>query len=302
MAVRSKPLALALAVVMASLVGSAASAGAAPAPLVAAVGDIACAPGAPATRTACHQAKVAKAMAAIKPDSVWLLGDIQYPNGSLADFRGSFGPAFSRLASRWRPSPGNHEYFTPGAAGYYDFFGKQAGPDRRGYYSFNLGRWHVVSLNSNCDVVDACSADSAQVKWLRADLKKNARYCTAAFWHHPLYSSGLEHGNDPMTRPLWQILERHRAELVLTGHDHDFEAFPRQDALGVRDRSRGIAEFVVGTGGKSQYPFGPVQPNSLVRHANVFGFMALRLKRGAFTWRFVNDQGESLSTGSSRCH
>jgi 3',5'-cyclic AMP phosphodiesterase CpdA len=296
-----KSLLTALLTVLALASTAASAAAAKPAPLITAVGDIACSPGTPVTATTCHQANVANAMAKLKPDSVWLLGDIQYSRGRLAAFQESFGPAFEKLKPQWRPTPGNHEYYTAGATGYYDFFGKQAGPDRRGYYSFNLGKWHIVSLNSNCDVLDLCRADSPQGKWLKADLKRHPRLCTAAYWHHPLYSSGYEHGSNPITRPLWKILEKSRAEVVLTGHDHDFELFPRQDAYGNLNDAKGLEQFVVGTGGKSQYSWGKIEKHSKFRRGNVFGFLSMRLNAKSYNWRFINDEGKTLNRGSKRC-
>lgn len=268
-------------------------------PVVAAVGDIACSAGASVTSTKCQHQAVADAITKIKPESVWLLGDIQYLYGELDQFRNSFGKSFAALRNRWRPTPGNHEYGTPGAAGYYDFFGKAAGPNRRGYYSFDTGSWHVVSLNGNCSVID-CTSKSAQARWLRADLKKNPSRCTAAIWHQPLYSSGEEHGNDPLVRPLWQILQNRKADLVLNGHDHDFETFTRQDAYGRRD-PKGMIEMVVGAGGKSFYDFAAIKPNSNVRIKDAFGFLRLRLNKTSFDWSYVDKDSKVLARGSARC-
>lgn len=268
-------------------------------PVVAAVGDIACQAGAPVTPTSCQHQAVADAITKIKPDSVWLLGDIQYPDGELGEFRNSFGKSFAAFKNRWRPTPGNHEYGTPGAFDYFYFFGKAAGPAGRGYYSFNVGSWHVVSLNANCRVRD-CSKSSVQAMWLRGDLKDNPRRCTAAIWHQPLYSSGKEHGNDPLLRPLWRILQNSRADLVLNGHDHDFETFARQDAYGNRD-PEGMIEMVVGAGGKSLYDFGEIRPNSKVRIADAFGFLRLRLNAKSFDWSYVDKDSKVLARGSARC-
>lgn len=268
-------------------------------PIVAAVGDIACAAGAPVTATTCQHQAVADAITRIKPESVWLLGDIQYLYGELAQFQNSFGKSFAPLKNRWRPTPGNHEYGTPGASGYFDFFGKKAGPDRRGYYSFDIGSWHVVSLNANCTIVD-CTSNSAQAKWLRNDLKQNPSRCTAGIWHQPRFSSGKGHGNDPLLRPLWKIMQSNRADLVLNGHDHDFETFSRQDANGRRD-PKGMIEMVVGAGGKSFYDFGEIQPNSKVRITDAFGFLRLRLNKKSFDWSYVSKDSDVLARGSARC-
>ncbi|MBJ7354667.1 MAG: metallophosphoesterase [Thermoleophilaceae bacterium] len=268
-------------------------------PVIAALGDIACRSDAPVTATTCQHQAVADAITRIKPESVWLLGDIQYQTGELVQFQNSFGKSFAALKNRWRPTPGNHEYFTPGAGGYFDFFGRAAGPARRGYYSFNIGSWHVVSLNANCSVVD-CTSSSAQARWLRDDLKKNPSRCTAGIWHQPLFSSGEMHGNDPLVRPLWKILQSKKADLVLNGHDHDFETFVRQDANGKRDPN-GMIEMVVGAGGKSFYDFAGAKPNSRVRITNAFGFLKLRLNRRSFDWSYVSKDSEVLARGSARC-
>jgi hypothetical protein len=268
-------------------------------PIVAAVGDIACEATEKVTETSCQQAAVGNAITKLKPDSVWLLGDIQYLNGDLNQFRESFSKAFAPLRNRWRPVVGNHEYATPNASGYYEFFGKAAGPYQRGFYSFNLGKWHVVSLNANCDLID-CTSNSFQAKWLRNDLKKNPRRCTAALWHQPLFSSGKEHGNDPLVRPLWQILQNHHADLVLSGHDHDFETFARQDAYGKADPN-GMIEIVSGVGGRSFYHFDKIQPNSKVRISDSFGFLKLRLNARSFDWSFVNKDSKVLARSSARC-
>lgn len=276
-----------------------AAAQAAPAPVVAVAGDVACAPGEPATRTTCRQQQVADAIERSRPDSVWLLGDNQYPSGDLADFQGSFDKSYGIFRKIWRPVVGNHEYVTPGAAGYFDYFGRAAGPRAKGYYSFNLGRWHVVSLNSNCSII-ACDSASAQYAWLKADLAKHRRTCVAAMWHHPRFSSGAAHGSDPATTDLWRLLQARRAELVLSGHEHDFEVFRRQTAAGTAS-SRGMTQFVVGTGGKSAYRFGKPLPNSLVRESGIHGFLKLRLLPRSYSWRFVGEDGAVLKRGAARC-
>jgi hypothetical protein len=268
-------------------------------PVIAAVGDIACPASDRVTASTCQQQAVADAIVDANPESVWLLGDIQYLKGELPQFRNSFAKAFAPLRKRWRPTPGNHEYYTSDASGYYEFFGKSAGPNRRGFYSFDIGSWHVVSLNANCTIID-CTKNSFQARWLRNDLKKHPSKCTAAFWHQPLYSSGVEHGNDPLVRPLWQILQDRRADLVLNGHDHDFEVFSRQDAHGKRDPN-GMIEIVSGVGGKSLYDFAKVQPNSRARIDNTFGFLRLKLKQKSFDWSYVTKDSEVSARGSARC-
>lgn len=273
------------------------SAAAAPS-TVAALGDISCQPGKAPTASTCRQGSVAKQIARTRPDSVWLLGDLQYPHGVLADFQQSFQPALGRFRRVWRPTPGNHEYFTTDAAGYFDYFGNSAGPGRRGYYSFDVGRWHVVSLNSNCAMV-GCDAQSAQAKWLKADLARRARRCTAAIWHHPLFSSG-EHGDNITMRPLWRILQAHKTEFVASGHDHDFEVFRRQDTTGRYSRD-GIRQFVSGVGGKDTRPFAGRKPNSLLRRTNIFGFLSLRLGDRSYRWSLIDETGARRAGGGDRC-
>lgn len=290
---------LTLLAAVAAFAAHGAPASAAAPPKIAAVGDIACASGKPRTATACHQQDVADAIAKDDPDSLWLLGDNQYFSGSLGAYKSSFGPAFDRFSTIWRPIPGNHEYNTPGAAGYYDYFGTAAGPDRRGYYSFGVGRWHVVTLNSNCEFV-GCGADSPQAKWLKADLRRHKNVCTAALWHHPRYSSGSEHGDDARSNALWRILQARRAEVVLSGHDHDFEVFRRQDPSGHADRT-GLQQFVVGTGGMSSYAFGGIRPNSIVRRTNTFGFLSMTLRARSYAWSFIDENGRKLARGAARC-
>ena len=161
--------------------------------------------------------------------------------------------------SRTKPAPGNHEYNTSGATGYYGYFGAAAGDPKQGYYSYDLGSWHIVVLNSNCSQVGGCGAGSPQETWLRQDLAAHPTSCTLAYWHHPRFSFG-EHGNDTATQALWQALYDNGAEIVLSGHDHNYQRWSPQTPSGTTDATRGIREFVVGTGGKSHYALG--QPAS----------------------------------------
>jgi hypothetical protein len=269
-------------------------------PTLVAAGDVACAPGEPRTPIACHQLDTAALIARLRPDAVAALGDLQYPDGALADFDGSFDKTWGRFKDRMHPAIGNHEYETPDAAGYFAYFGARAGRPGEGWYSYELGRWHVVALNANCDVV-GCGAGSPQQRWLRADLAAHPRRCTLAYWHQPRFSSGL-HGSDDTLAPLWRTLQRGGADVALSGHDHDYERFAPQDADGRRDDGGGIVQFVVGTGGKSHYPVLLARRNSRT-HASVFGVLALTLGRGAYTWRFVAEPGVGFRDGgTARCH
>ncbi len=264
---------------------------------VVAVGDVACAPGEASTATQCRHADVAALVQRLRPRALLLPGDIQYDRGELSAYRRSFGPAFAELRDIWRPAPGNHEYGTAGAAGYYDFFGSKAGPGRRGWYSFDLGAWHVVSLNSNCDEV-GCARDSRQVRWLRADLRRSRATCTMAFLHHPLASSG-SHGGNPEVGALWHELDRAGAELAIAGHDHLYEWFAPLGSSG-RPKRGGVRQFVVGTGGRSLYRFGEPQPGSIARESR-FGALALDLGEGGFSWRFIDVEGATRDRGEAHC-
>jgi hypothetical protein len=222
------------------------------------------------------------------------LGDILYD--------GSYDTcyAWAAVKQRTRPALGNHDYEDGGAA-YFAYWGARFGRDpQHGWYSYGLGGWHVVVLNSNCSIV-ACAAGSEQERWLRADLRAHRRLCTLAYWHHPRFSSG-RHGSQEATAPLWAALQAARAEVVLVGHDHDYERFAPQTDAGVRDAAHGIREFVVGTGGNSMYPF-TRQPlaNSLVR-ADVYGVLKLRLLPRSYRWQFLAVEGSSFAdSGSGRC-
>ncbi|HEX9012069.1 MAG TPA: metallophosphoesterase, partial [Anaerolineaceae bacterium] len=177
------------------------------------------------------------------------LGDYVYPDGEPTYFTNCFNPVWGVFKSRLSPAVGNHEYLYPNAAGYYGYFGSAAGSPLQGWYSFNIGTWHVVALNSNCQPVGSCKAGSPQEQWLRADLATHPARCTLAFWHHPLVSSGKE-GNDPEMQPIWQALYDAHADIVLNGHDHSYERFAPINPLGKPDPVNGIVEIVAGTGGK----------------------------------------------------
>ena len=179
--------------------------------------------------------------------TVFAAGDNAYLVGSATDYANCYEPTWGRHKRRTRPVPGNHDYYSPGAAPYYAYFGTHAGPPGRGYYSYDLGAWHIIAINS--DEGTPTAAGSAQEQWLRADLTANRTQCTLAYWHHPRFSSGF-HQNDARMRDIWQALYDFGADVVVTGHDHDYEEFSRQTADGVLD-ANGIRQFVVGTGGTS---------------------------------------------------
>lgn len=265
------------------------------APVLVAAGDIArCGePGAAATA----------ALLAELPGTVATLGDNAYRSGSRRDFADCYEPTWGAEKGRTRPAPGNHDYGIRGARGYFGYFGDIAGERDKGYYSYDLGAWHVVALNSNCDEVGGCAAGSPQEQWLRADLAAHPAACTLAYWHHPLFSSGAEHGGEPAVRPLWDALAEAGADVVLAGHEHNYERFAPQAPDGRADEAYGIREFVVGTGGAGHYPFGDPLPNSEVRNDDTFGVLALTLRPDGYDWAFVPvSDGAFSDAGSAPCH
>jgi hypothetical protein len=227
--------------------------------------------------------------------TVFAAGDNAYFSGSGDEYANCYEPTWGRHKSRTRPAPGNHEYVSPGAAPYYAYFGANAGPSGRGYYSYDLGAWHIVSLNSNV----AVTAGSAQEQWLRADLAANPTQCTLAYWHHPYFSSGI-HGDNPYMRDIYQALYDFGADVVVTRHDHDYEQFHRQNPDGVLD-ANGIKEFVVGTGGTTLRPFDAVpHPNTAVRDSATHDVLKLTLRPTSYDWNFVPIAGDTFTDSGSR--
>jgi Calcineurin-like phosphoesterase len=231
------------------------------------------------------------------------LGDNAYDDGSREEFARCYDPTWGRFKARTRPSPGNHEYHSRNAAPYYEYFGAAAGRQGRGYYSYSVGTWHVVALNSNCDSIGGCDEDSAQGRWLRADLRANRNRCTLAYWHHPRFSSG-EHGGDHGVHGLWQVLYNANADVILSGHDHNYERFAPQTPAGGRNNTRGIRQFVVGTGGANLRTIrSNVAPNSEVRNSDTHGVLILSLRERGYTWRFVPIAGKNFTDGGTgTCH
>jgi hypothetical protein len=237
------------------------------------------------------------------PGTVFTAGDNAYSDGSPSDFDDCYQSSWGRHRSRTRPAPGNHDYHTSGAKGYFDYFGPRAGDPGKGYYSYDLGGWHVVVINSNCAEIGGCHTGSAQERWLRADLAASAKPCTVAYWHHPLFTSGRRHGPSIEMRPITQALYDHGAEIVVAGHNHNYERFAPQDPSGRLDEARGIRAFVAGTGGRSHYSFGDIQPNSEVRNGDTYGVLKLTLKPDGYEWEFVPEAGKRFTdSGSGSCH
>jgi hypothetical protein len=230
------------------------------------------------------------------------LGDNVYDSGSATEFAKCYDPSWGQSKARTKPAPGNHDYGTAGAAGYYGYFGATAGDPAKGYYSYEVGTWHVVALNSNCTIV-SCSAGSAQEQWLRADLAAHPAACTLAYWHHPRYSSGTTHGSSTATQALYQALYDNNADVILSGHEHNYERFAPMNATGGLDAARGIRSFVVGTGGASHYPFGRPVTGSEIRNGDTFGVLSLTLKAGGYDWQFVPEAGKTFTdSGTGTCH
>jgi hypothetical protein len=238
------------------------------------------------------------------PGTVFAAGDLAYPDGSDEQFAKCYDPTWGRFKDRTRPVPGNHEYHNSGDSGFARYFGAAAGDATKGYYSYDLGAWHIVALNSECEHVGGCGARSPQGEWLRQDLARHPTTCTLAYFHKPLFSSGASHGNDLDMKPLWQTLYAANADVVINGHDHDYERFAPQDPEGNADLKRGIREFVVGTGGKNSHrTFAALRANSEAHQADTFGVLKLTLHASGYDWEFVPEAGKSFhDSGNGSCH
>jgi hypothetical protein len=275
---------------------------------VAAAGDIACNTyddnynGGLGTASACRQMATSNLLGTSLA-AILLLGDNQYENGALSQFQQVFAPSWGRFKGLERPVAGNHEYGTPGATGYFDYFGALAGPRGKGWYSFDVGAWHLVALNSNCDDV-GCGSGSTQEKWLRSDLAAHRSQCTLAYWHHPRFTSGDEGGGDTTSMStIWTDLYNANADLVLVGHDHDYERFTPMNAKGQPDSGRGVREIVVGTGGKSHHSWAAIHAGSQARNNTTYGVLRLVLHPRSYDWRFLPEGGAGFTDGgSTACH
>lgn len=230
------------------------------------------------------------------PGVILALGDLAYESGSSDEYRDCYEPTWGRHKARTWPAPGNHEYGTAGARDYFTYWGARAGPPGRGFYSFDLGAWHLISLNSSADATDG----SAQDRWLRRDLAATKARCILAFWHHPLFSSG-SHGNNPKMELLYRRLHEAGATLVLAGHDHLYERFAPQDPAARLDRDRGIRVFTVGTGGARRYDFKTVEPHSEFRDAEHWGVLRLTLEPDAYQWDFIATDDRAIDSGKGAC-
>jgi hypothetical protein len=267
--------------------------------VIGAAGDIVC--GAKSNGGACKQMQTSDLLLAINPDRVLALGDIQYEDGSLSDFQTFYNPSWGRLKSKTSPAVGNHEYGTNNAAGYFAYFGVAAGDPAKGYYSYNLGGWHLIALNSSCSRVGGCGEDDPQYAWLQNDLQANPAACTLAYMHHPLWASSSL--STSTVQPLVQLLYDHGVEVLLVGHAHNYERFAPQDAASNLDLTYGVREFVVGTGGRNFTSFDTILPNSEVR-SRTFGILKLTLAPTQYTWEFLPIAGSTWSEGplTELCH
>ena len=233
--------------------------------------------------------------------AVFTAGDNAYENGSSKDFHDCYDPTWGAFKDRTRPSAGNHDWQTKDLSGYLGYFGAAAAPNGTSWYSYDLGAWHVIVLDSDCSNVGGCGAESPQGRWLAADLKGSTSLCTLAIWHHPRFSSGF-HGNDGSVEPFWRALYAAGADLIVNGHDHDYERFAPQDPAGGEDRARGIREFVVGTGGAELRPFVIGRAHSELRASGSYGIIRLDLHQGSYDWRFIPTDGTFSDSGTAPCH
>ena len=236
--------------------------------------------------------------------TVFTAGDNVYDNGTTTEFNNCYNPTWGRHKARTRPSAGNHDYNTAGATGYYGYFGAAAGDPTKGYYSYDIGNnWHVAVINSNCSAIGGCQAGSAQEQWLRADLAASTKPCTISYWHHPRFTSGSNHAPATEMQPIWQALYDNNADVVVSGHNHQYERFAPQTPSGALDTVRGIREFVAGMGGRSHYTFGTIQPNSEVRNSDTYGVLKLTLHANSYDWQFVPQAGMTFTdSGTNNCH
>lgn len=242
------------------------------------------------------------------PGMVFAAGDLAYDKGTEEQFRRCYDTTWGKFKERTRPVPGNHEYYSGGGEAYFKYWREQAGPSGKGYYSFDLGNWHVVALNTNCAApgVGGCGAGSPEEVWLKKDLEEHATSCIVAYGHHALFSSGIlkRHALHPELRDLWRDLYAAHADLMLAGHEHSYERFAPQDPDGNPDEKNGIREIVVGTGGRSHDPLGTPLPNSEVRNTMTFGVLKLTLGQEKYRWEFlpVNGPEGFHDSGEGTCH
>jgi hypothetical protein len=241
------------------------------------------------------------------PGTVFAAGDLAYQRGTYEEFLKCYGPTWGRFKARTRPAPGNHEYDGAPATGYFRYWEGHAGDPGKGFYSYDLGAWHIIVLNTNCGSTQlgGCAEGSPEETWLRQDLAAHPSVCTLAYGHHALFSSGLlpKHAEHPELRAFWQDLYDAHADLILAGHEHSYERFAPQNPQGNPDSDHGIREIVVGTGGRSHTPLGYAKPNSEVRDDKTYGVLKLTLSPGKYSWQFIPVPGKTFhDSGEGLCH
>ncbi len=283
-------------------------------PVVGAAGDIACDPASSSfnsgsgTSSSCRQKYTAALLINTGLSAVLPLGDDQYECGGYTAFQKSYALSWGQVLSITHPAVGNHEYLTSGgtgcstnASGYFKYYGAAAGPAGKGYYSYNIGTWHIIVLNTQCSSVDGCASGSPQYTWLKNDLAADTAKCTLAYWHIPLFSSGGRANSN--SKPFWTLLYNANADVILNGHDHIYERFAPQNPSGGADSVRGIREFIVGTGGSNHTGISTIAANSQVRNASTYGILRLTLHATSYDWQFVPISGQSFTdSGTTACH
>jgi acid phosphatase type 7 len=277
--------------------------------VIAAAGDIACDPtdqnyhNGDGTSTACRQRYTSDLLVNGGFDAVLALGDEQYNSGSLSDFRHVYDPTWGRVKSITYPIVGNHEYGQSSASGYFKYFGRRAGRPRKGYYSFDLGTWHIVAINSECGQVGGCGTGSPEETWLRKDLAAHPSTCTIAMWHKGRFSSGHD-GDNTFMQPMWADLFNAGVEILLSGHSHDYERFAPQDASGHLNNASGVRQFIVGTGGAFFTGLGTsFDANSQAHQNTTYGVLQLTLRAGSYDWKFLPEAGKTYTdSGTTSCH
>ncbi len=281
-----------------------------------AAGDIACPQGKTPTVTSCQQLATSDLAMSLHPDALLALGDNAYELGSLSEYQTMYAPSWGRLDQIVHPVPGNHEYgYTgsavqpTGGAGYFQYFGPVSHPQDpsctsscTSWYSYDIGTWHLIALDSQCGVVGGCNPGNPQYQWLLNDLQTHSNSCTLAYWHIPLFSSSQDHQPDMVS--IYRLLYDKGADVVLNGHAHFYERFAPQDSAGNADAARGIRELLVGTGGRSFFAVRATpSANSETRIANTFGVLQMTLHPGSYDWSFVPVPGSSAAdSGSASCH
>jgi calcineurin-like phosphoesterase family protein len=285
-------------------------------PVIAAAGDIACDPAngnfnaGYGTSANCRQKYTSDLLLNSGLSGVLLLGDNQYDCGGYKAFLQSYDLSWGRVKGITHPAVGNHEYTTSGtdcdphdqAAGYYQYFGNAAGQLGQGYYSYDIGTWHIIALNSNCTDAGGCSSSTPQGQWLTNDLKTHSNQCVLAYWHIPLFSSGGRASSN--SQSFWNTLYAYGADVILNGHDHIYERFAPQNATGSEDNSRGVREFIVGTGGANHTSLAKVAANSQIHDTTTYGVLRLTLHAASYDWWFARDtaSGTFADSGSASCH